>query len=228
MSIIIPMPILLRLTLLFFSCGASATFELPVAQFEHETLSTWKVKHFQGRTQYVQIRLDGQRVLKASSNNSATIITKRIRIDLEETPYLNWSWRVENQLNGINETTKDGDDYAARIYLATGTNMLSSSSRAINYVWSSNQPRFSRWSNAFAGEKVQMMAIRGVADGVSQWQNEKRNVYQDFINMFGDKGSEQKNRKAYRYLTGIAIMTDTDNSGQAVTAFYGDIFFSSR
>ncbi|PSU34083.1 hypothetical protein C9I99_11820 [Photobacterium lutimaris] len=222
------MPILLRLTLLLFSCGASATFERPVAQFEHEALGTWKVKHFQGRTQYVQVRLDGQRVLKASSNNSATLISKPIRIDLEETPYLNWSWRVENQLHGINETTKDGDDYAARIYLASGTNMLSSSSKAINYVWSSNQPRFSRWVNAFAGEKVQMMAIRGATDDISQWQNEKRNVYQDFINMFGDKGNEHKNRKAYRYINAVAIMTDTDNSGQAVTAYYGNIFFSTK
>ncbi|MCQ1061202.1 DUF3047 domain-containing protein [Photobacterium sp. ZSDE20] len=222
------MPILLRITPLLFSLSAFATVELPIAEFEHEALGTWKVKHFQGRTQYVQVRLEGQRVLKATSNNSATLLSKPIRIDLVETPYLNWSWRVENQLKGLNETTKDGDDYAARIYLAIGTKLLSSSSKAINYVWSSNQPRFSRWSNAFAGEKVQMIAIRGEADSVSQWQSEKRNVYQDFINMFGDKGSEQANREAYRDLNGIAIMTDTDNSDQAVTAYYGDIFFSAK
>ncbi|MGF1733930.1 DUF3047 domain-containing protein [Photobacterium satsumensis] len=222
------MPILFRLAPFLLSFNAFATFELPVAQFEREALTSWKIKHFEGRTQYFPIRLEGQRVLKATSNNSASILSKPIRIDLEETPYLNWSWRVENQLQGLNETTKGGDDYAARIYLAIGSNWLSSTSKAINYVWSSNQPRYSRWSNAFAGERVQMIAIRGISDGVSQWQSEKRNVYQDFINEFGDKGNEQANREAYRYLNGIAIMTDTDNSGQTVTAYYGDIFFSTK
>ncbi|WEM44346.1 DUF3047 domain-containing protein (plasmid) [Photobacterium sp. DA100] len=222
------MPLLLRLIPLLITFNASATFERHVVKFGYEDISSWKVRHFQGRTHYSQVRLDNQRVLKATSSNSATILSKPIRIDLEETPYLNWSWRIENQLEGINETTKDGDDYAARVYLAIGSNWLTSTSKAINYVWSSNQPRFSRWSNAFAGERVQMIAIRGSSDSISKWQNEKRNVYQDFINAFGDKGSEQANREAYRYINGIAIMTDTDNSGQAVTAYYGNIFFSTK
>ena len=228
MTNIIFMPKLILFTPLLIAFNASASYERSVAQFSNEDISSWKVKHFQGRTHYSRGRLEDMRVLKATSNNSATIITKPIRIDLEETPYLNWSWRVENQLSGLNETTKDGDDYAARIYLAIGSNWLSSTTKAINYVWSSNQPRFSRWSNAFAGERVQMIAIRGTTDSISTWQNEKRNVYQDFINTFGDKGSEQANREAYRYLNGIAIMTDTDNSGQVVTTYYGDIFFSTK
>ena len=222
------MPRLLYFILLLLPLRALASFELPVAQFSLESVTSWQVKHFVGRTQYVVVPFDGQRVLKATSNDSATIITKPIRIDLEETPYLNWSWRVEDQLSGINETTKSGDDFAARIYLVIGDNLLNPATKAINYVWSSNQPRYSRWSNPFAGEKVQMIAVRGATDTISQWRKEKRNVYQDLINVFGDKGSEHKNRKAYRYLDAIAIMTDSDNSGRAATAYYGDIFFSTK
>jgi hypothetical protein len=73
-----------------------------------------------------------------------------------------------------------------------------------------------------------MMSVRGQQSQQSQWYEEKRNVYQDLIETFGDKGSEKANRKAYQYIDMIAIMTDTDNSGKQAESYYGDIIFSAK
>jgi hypothetical protein len=72
-----------------------------------------------------------------------------------------------------------------------------------------------------------MVAVRGKNDPL-EWHREKRNVYQDLITAFGDKGSDKANEAAYGYIDAIAVMTDTDNSGASATAWYGDIFFSEQ
>jgi hypothetical protein len=99
--------------------------------------------------------------------------------------------------------------------------------KSLNYVWSSNQDKDLVWDNAFAGSSVKMMSVRGKEAQQGQWYQEKRNVYQDLIDIFGDKGSEQANQKAYQYIDIIAIMTDTDNSGKQAESYYGDIVFSA-
>ncbi len=73
-----------------------------------------------------------------------------------------------------------------------------------------------------------MMAVRGRTDVTKNWANEKRNVYQDLIELFGDRGSDQKNAQAYRFIDAVAIMTDTDNSQRSAVAYYGDIYFSKQ
>ena len=98
----------------------------------------------------------------------------------------------------------------------------------MSYVWSSNQNKGQVWNNAFAGSKVKMIAVRGKEDKEGQWQNEKRNVYQDLIAQFGDQGSEKANLEAYRFIDVVAIMTDTDNSKGNAESYYGDLVFSAK
>ena len=83
------------------------------------------------------------------------------------------------------------------------------------------------WNNPFAGSSVKMMAVRGKETKTGKWYEERRNVFTDLIDAFGDKGSATANRKAYRYIDIIAIMTDTDNSGKNTQSYYGDIFFTA-
>jgi hypothetical protein len=71
-----------------------------------------------------------------------------------------------------------------------------------------------------------MMSIRGSKSQQGKWYDQKRNVYQDLIDTFGDKGNDAANQKAYRYIDLVAIMTDTDNSGKEAESYYGDIIFS--
>lgn len=212
--------------LIFQSSYAFA--DIPIARFETESLSRWQQKSFDGYTQYDIVTFNGQRVLKAQSRSAASILAKPFKIDLKKTPYLNWSWRIENTLPRLNERTKQGDDYAARLYIIQEGGWASWNTKALNYVWSSNQPKGSRWNNAFAGDKAKMLAVRGRKDPPRIWLSEKRNVYQDLINSFGDKGSDKQNEKAYRFIDAVAIMTDTDNSHTSAIAYYGDIYFSEK
>jgi hypothetical protein len=206
----------------------SLSQSLTIAQFENEDLSSWEKKSFVGETQYSIVADNGQKVLKANSQQSASGIAKEVQIDLKKTPFLNWSWRVDSALPNLDEQSKDGDDYSARIYLVKSGGFFIWKTKALNYVWSGNQLKGSEWDNAFVGDKARMMAVRGVEDKPGEWHSEKRNVYLDMIRLFGDQGSDEANEKAYRFLDAVAIMTDTDNSGLNATAYYGDIFFSEN
>ncbi|MEH6638639.1 MAG: DUF3047 domain-containing protein [Porticoccaceae bacterium] len=166
-------------------------------------------------------------VLNATSKNSASGLVKRVRIDLKQTPWLHWRWKVTNTIQApdnqpVDETSKSGDDYAARVYVIADGGLLFWKTRALNYVWASHQAQGSTWPNAYAGKNTIMLALRSSADknGTNHrnvWLTEKRNVYDDLQQAFG---------KGIRYIDAIAIMTDTDNTGAEASASYTDMYFS--
>jgi hypothetical protein len=187
----------------------------------------WEAKVFSTETMYTVGDYKGRLALKALSNNSASGLVLKKRIDLTITPYLSWSWLAEKKLLALNERSKNGDDFVARIYMVIDGGFLFWKTESLNYVWSSNQDTGLIWDNAFAGSSVKMMSIRGKESQNGRWYQEKRNVYQDLIDTLGDKGSEEANRAAYQYIDIIALMTDTDNSGKEAESYYGDIVFSA-
>ena len=200
---------------------------LTISDFATQGLTNWTNKKFSGTTIYSVINMDNIATLKAISLSSASGVAKEQRVDLKKTPYINWSWRVDNRLLGLTETSKKGDDYAARLYVVKNGGWLIWKTLALNYVWSSNQKTGSTWNNAYAGGNAKMLAVRGKNSNIKVWQTEKRDVYADLIAQFGDKGSAEKNEKAYRYIDAIALMTDTDNSQLSATAYYRNIYFSA-
>jgi hypothetical protein len=121
------------------------------------------------------------------------------KIDLALTPYINWSWSVEKKLQQLNERTKSGDDFIASIYVVIDGGFMLWKTKPLNYVWSSNQDKGLIWDNPFAGSSIKMMSIRAKGSEKGKWYQEKRNVYQDLIDVFGDKGSQEANQKTYRY-----------------------------
>lgn len=191
-----------------------------------DKIKQWEKEVFSGETVYEQVSLEGEPVLRALSNKSASGLVLKKRIDLQQTPFIQWRWRIAKQLPNLKEQTKAGDDYAARIYLVIEDGFMGLKTKALNYVWSSSQVQGSVWNNAYVGENVKMLAIQGQSASTHQWYSEKRNVYQDMIRYFGEKGSSAANLEAYRYIDAVAIMTDTDNSGLAAESYYGDIVFS--
>jgi hypothetical protein len=201
---------------------------LVIADFASEKLENWQSKSFVGETEYTIVNVDDKMVLKAYSQSSASGLAKEITIDLLKTPFVNWSWKIKNGLPNLDETTKDGDDYAARLYVVKSGGWKIWNTRALNYVWSSNQQVGSTWNNAFVGDNAKMFSVKGKEDTVGIWATEKRNVYEDLILIFGDKGSDKKNQEAYRYLDAVALMTDTDNSQLKATAYYSNIYFSAN
>lgn len=191
---------------------------LPLGEFSHNRLDGWERKSFKGETRYELQTLAGVIVLKADSQAAGSGLFKEQRIDLEKTPFLNWSWRIVNRLSGLNEQSKAGDDYAARIYVVFKGGLAFWQTKAINYVWAGNTAKDTVWPNAFAGDHAMMLALRGPEAPLNVWYREKRNVKADLKKLFGED---------LRTIDAVALMTDTDNSGGQVSAFYGDIWFST-
>ncbi|AKH21563.1 DUF3047 domain-containing protein [Sedimenticola thiotaurini] len=207
---------LLAALLLNALLSAPLAADVQISNIIDEGLDGWEEHTFKGNTRYRITALDGIPVISAQSHGTASGLFKEIRVDLEETPYLNWRWRVEQPLNRLDERSKRGDDYSARIYVVKKGGLLPWRTKALNYVWSSSQPAESTWLNAFSSQ-AQMIAVRSTADSPGKFYSERRNVQSDFQRFFGT---------SVRYVDVVAIMTDTDNSGQQAHAYYGDIFFS--
>ncbi len=211
------MRILVFIKLLFyFSLANTAEIHLPLNNSEN--LKNWQEKSFAGNTQYQLMRENEHTVLKATTNASASGLFREIVIDLNKTPYLNWSWKVDNIYQGNDEHSKDGDDYPARIYVVVSGGVFFWKTRAVNYVWSSNQAIGTHWKNAYTGN-ARMIALRSGESETGQWLTEKRNIREDLKQLFGE---------AFDEINAIAIMSDSDNSGQRATAWYGNIYFSSE
>lgn len=203
---------------------------IKVASFSEGDLSGWKEKSFKENSQYdfvpsetiysnnVKNSFQRGKVLRARTQGQASGLFKEMVIDLNETPYLNWSWQVQNLFQGNDERSKAGDDYPARIYVLVSGGLFFWKTRAINYVWSSNQSVNSEWPNAYTGN-ARMVAVRAGDKEVGQWVRERRNVREDLKRLFGDDISQ---------IDAVAVMIDGDNTGQSATAYFGDIFFSKN
>ena len=138
---------MLRILLLLSVLSISVTGQTqemtitPIANFSDEQIDGWETKSFDGETQYSFTRLDNVSVLRADSDGSASGLFKEQRIDLQETPFLNWHWRIENRLGKLDEQSKTGDDYAARIYVVVSGGWAFWKTKAINYVWAGNSEK---------------------------------------------------------------------------------------
>jgi hypothetical protein len=225
MRIFSKLSVLYILIFLSIATRAEAVGEkLMIGSFSSGSLDNWEAKEFKGQTNYQLVDLAGTRVLKAESVTSASGLFNEQRIDLQKTPVMNWRWHIENRLgNDINEQTKSGDDYAARVYVVVNGGVAFWETKAINYVWSSTSPTGKVWPNAYAyagaNGKMMMIALRSSSDQTGTWYTEKRNILADLKHQFGED---------IRYIDAVAIMTDTDDSHGKVTAYYGDIYFSTN
>jgi len=205
---------------LAFACAAEESGNRMVGRFSQLKLDKWIPKKFVNETLYSLALLDGETALKAVSEKSASGLIKKTRIDLYKTPFLNWQWRIENRLAGsFDEKQKSGDDYAARIYVVVSGGIAIWNTRAVNYVWAKSSSKGETWPNAFAKKNAVMTALRSCEDPISVWQTEKRNVKEDFENLF---------KRKIRFIDAIVLMSDTDNTQTKVTAYYGDIYFSDH
>jgi hypothetical protein len=210
---------LLGATLLAVSTLAEAVEEsVMIGRFSAGDLTDWQPQSFKGETRYTFDDGSGRRTLFADSQGTASGRYREIRVDLRRTPWLNWSWRVDRVLNGVDERSKSGDDYPARVYVVVSGGAAFWKTRSLVYVWSSHQPVGATWDNAFT-RNAQVMALRSGMKDAGQWVSEKRNIRDDFRQRFGEDIDT---------IDAVALMTDTDNSGQSATAWYGDLYFTAQ
>ena len=211
--------LLIPVSLVFSLVVSASNDRVDVGEFSKGSLSGWETEKFVGETIYKLIEDNGQQVLHANSISSASGMGRKIKVDLTKTPYVNWSWKIERRLPPLEEGTKGGDDYAARLYIVRSGGMLGWSTRAVNYVWSGSKERNTSWPNPYSPKNSIMVATRSDADKTGVWVTEKRNVLEDFKKLFG---------KNIESIDAVAIMTDTDNSGLRARAVYGDIYFTAE
>ena len=191
-------------------------------------------KNIERHTQYQLIQEDGPVVVKATAEASASGLIRKIRIDAKEYPIVQWRWKVANIIEKGDVSRKEGDDYPARIYITFeyDSSRLSFSEKikyklaklfygeypplaTINYIWASHAPQGLVVSNPYT-DRAMMVVVQSGKKHLNTWVDEERNIYEDYKNAFKDEPP---------MISGVAIMTDTDNTGETATAYYGDIRF---
>jgi len=182
------------------------------------TLDDWQVKAFNGKTRYTIVENNNVPAIKAESHATASGLVQERTVDLVRTPCLHWSWKVDDVLGGLDETTKAGDDFPARVYVVISGGLFFWNTRALNYVWSGSHPTGSTWDNPYTSRST-MVAVQSGPARSGQWVRETRNVRDDFKRFAGVDAKE---------IDAVAIMTDTDDSGLSATAYYRDIRFSAE
>ena len=206
---------------LLLTINISSSDEIKVFDFTEEELSELQVRKVRGadnKTLYsVGVNEDGN-FLKSIADNAASGLGKEIKIDLNKTPFINITWKIEKDLSGIKENTKKGHDYAARVFVIKKTGATPLSNRAINYVFSSNNDVGSNWPSPYTKKSIDNV-LSSTKNNLNEWVTVKANVKEDF-KRFHDLDVNE--------LDGLAIMSDTDNSKMKSIAYFQNIYFSSK
>jgi len=191
--------------------------ELLIDDFSAGLSPGWHEKSFVGHTVYRPVFIDGRHALQAESRASASGLFFEKEIDPKKMPVLSWSWKIEHVLPKGDATTKQGDDYAARIYVVFPS-FFFWKTKAINYIWANRLPKGTAIASSYTSNSA-MIAVESGNALSGSWQEERRNIFDDFRNFFKEEPPE---------IGAIAIMTDTDNTGESAVAYYGPIKMLSR
>ena len=204
-------------TLLFKFAYAEKIIIFEFTDIELESLEVRKVRGADNKTEYSLGSNENGNYLKAIADNAASGLGKKVSIDLNLTPFINITWKVEKDLNGINEKSKKGHDFAARVFVIKKTGATALSNRAINYVFSSNENIGDNWPSPYTKKSIDNV-LSTTKENLNKWVTVKANVKEDF-KKFHDLNVNE--------LDGIAIMADTDNSKNKSISYYQSIYFSS-
>ncbi|MBW2467295.1 MAG: DUF3047 domain-containing protein [Deltaproteobacteria bacterium] len=191
--------------------------EIIIDDFKNGIKPGWKPKSFKAITEYTWVKDNSRSYIRATSSNAASGLIYEIEYDPEMYPYIIWNWKVDNTLANGDARKKSGDDYGARIYVIFPS-YLFWNTKAINYIWANKLPRNSAVPNPYTSNDI-MVSVQSGPLNTDKWLSETRNVYEDYIRFFNKKPSK---------VGAIAIMTDTDNTGESTSAGYGPIAVCSK
>lgn len=191
--------------------------ELAVSNFAGAGLAGWESKSFKGVTDYRTVQEQNRTVVRAISKASASGQVKKLTFDPRQYRYLRWSWKIAGTIKGGDETSRRGDDYAARVYVVFPGRFFWQT-KALNYIWANKLAKGKSLPNAFTAN-AQLLAVESGNDKAGQWQSEQRDLLADYRALFGEEP---------RAAAAIAIMTDTDNTGASAEAWYGEISLATE
>ena len=205
-------------SLIFLGSAYSETVK--VFEFTEKELSALEIRKVRGadnKTVYSVGSNENGNYLKAVADNAASGLGKEIKIDLNKTPFINITWKIEKDLRGIKENTKKGHDYAARVFAIKKTGATPLSNRAINYVFSSNSEVGQYRPSPYTKKSIDNV-LATTKDNLNEWVTVKANVKEDFKKFHDLEVNE---------LDGLAIMADTDNSKMKSISYFQNIYFSA-
>tara|TARA_B100001142_G_scaffold257321_1_gene258917 strand:+ start:75 stop:719 length:645 start_codon:yes stop_codon:yes gene_type:complete len=205
------------LFLQYFSQTSSAEI-VKVFDFTEAEFKNLKVKKVKGKTTWLLGSNENGKYIKAEAEGQGSGLGKEILINLIKTPYINITWKVEKDLSGIVENSKKGHDYAARVFVIKKTGSTALSNRAINYVFSSNSNINDNWPSPYTKKSIDYV-LSTTKEHLDEWVTVKANVRKHF---------KQLHNLDVKELSGLAIMTDTDNSKLKAISYYQNIYFSSE
>ncbi len=211
--------IFLTTLLISFMISSSVIAEkVTVFNFTEDEFETLQVKRVKGETTWSLGSDENGNFIKAEAEGKGSGLGKEVKIDLLKTPFINITWKVEKDLSGIVENSKKGHDYAARVFVIKKTGLTTLSNRAINYVFSSNNDIGENWPSPYTKKSIDYV-LSTTKDNLNAWITVKSNVKEDFLSLLGLELND---------ITGVAIMTDTDNSKLKAISYYQDIYFSAE
>ena len=208
------------LIIILIISGPSFADKVNIFEFTEIELSELEVRKVRGadkKTEYSVGSNDNGNYLKAVADNAASGLGKKVNIDLNKTPIINITWKVEKDLAGIKENTKKGHDFAARVFAIKKTGATPLSNRAINYVFSSNNKVGENFPSPYTKKSIDNV-LATTQENLNEWVTVKANVKEDF-KRFHNLDVDQ--------LDGLAIMSDTDNSKMKAITYYQNIYFSA-
>ena len=204
-----------------FSSNTILANEVKVFDFTEAELSKLEVRKVRGadsKTIYTAGSNENGNFFKAVADNAASGLGKQLKIDLNKTPFINITWKIEKDLSGIKENTKKGHDFAARIFAVKKTGATPLSNRAINYVFSSNSDVGLNWPSPYTKKSIDYV-LSTTKENLNEWVTVKSNVKEDFKKFHNLDVNE---------LDGLAVMSDTDNSKMKSIAYFQNIYFSTE
>jgi len=205
--------------IIFFNYFIPAFAEkIVVFEFTESEMKKLKVRKIKKLTTYTLGSNENGSFLKAEAEGKASGLGIEKKINLLKTPFINITWKIEENLSGIDERTKKGHDYAARVFVVKKTGATALSNRAINYVFSSNNSVGNFWRSPYTKKSIDYV-LATTQSQKNEWVTVKTNVKEDFKKLHNLDVNE---------IEGIAIMTDTDNSKKLAIAYYQNIYFSSE
>ena len=206
--------------LIFILSGLTFADEVKIfefTEFELSKLDVRKVRGADNNTNYTVGSNENGNYLKAIANNAASGLGKEVKINLNKTPIINITWKVEKDLPGIKENTKKGHDFAARVFVIKKTGATPLSNRAINYVFSSNNEVGFNSPSPYTKKSIDNV-LATTKENLNKWVTVRANVKEDFKKFHNLDVNE---------LDGLAIMSDTDNSKLEAITYYQNIYFSA-
>jgi hypothetical protein len=184
-----------------------------------DEISGWTEKSFVGRTSYSVVEDDGNYVLRARAEGTASGLYKKIKkYDPEEYPFLSWRWKVTRLPEKGDVRFKETDDYGARVYVIF-PRFLKWKTKTINYIWERTLPEGESVPNPWLPKNAIMIVAESGEDSLGKWVTERRNVYEDYRRIFGDHPPK---------VGAIAVMTDADNTSGVAEAYYDDLIISDE